>query len=213
MITVLVVDDHELGRVGVSSLLEADAEMRVIGIAASGQEAIALAAQHTPDVALVDLVMPDMDGIETTRRLLAAHPSCRVLALTSLADSQRVRDAIDAGAVGYLLKDTPPTALIDAVRVAARGDWPIDPRAARALLADGRARSAGPSLSDRETEVLRLLTEGLANRQIGRKLGISERTVKAHLTRVFEKLGVQDRTQAALWAQRHGFGQPVGARP
>jgi DNA-binding NarL/FixJ family response regulator len=151
-------------------------------------------------VILMDLSMPDMDGVEATRRILGAQPQISVVVLTSFGDQGRVVDALAAGAVGYLLKDCDPREVLAAVRSAALGHAPIDPRVARALLPSATARSS-ETLSDRELEVLRLLTQGLANKQIGRALGISERTVKVHIGNVFRRIGVTDRISAAMWAR------------
>jgi DNA-binding NarL/FixJ family response regulator len=162
------------------------------------------AAETTaPDVILMDISMPVLDGIEATRRIVARDPGARIVMLTSLADNRQILDALEAGASGYLLKHAAPDELLGAIRAAASGDAPLDPKAARALLDNRRAAPADKALSAREREVLRLVAQGLANKQIARRLGISERTVKAHLTNVFSALGVSDRTQAALWAREH----------
>ena len=178
--------------------------MTCVGTAADGAEAVAKAAELTPDVVLMDLSMPVMDGVEATRRITEARPDTAVLVLTTFADDRHVMAAIDAGAVGYLLKDSGPDQLLAGVEAAARGESPLDPKVAGALMAS-RRRAPEPdvSLTAREREVLALVVEGLANKNIARRLGISEKTVKAHLTSVFSALGVTDRTQAALWAERH----------
>jgi DNA-binding NarL/FixJ family response regulator len=165
-----------------------------------------------PDVVLMDLSMPGMSGVEATRRLLATRPDTAVVVLTSFADPDLVLDAVDAGAVGYLLKDAEPDNVVGAVRAAARGESPLDPRAARVVLTSRSRPAPAPAsvLSGREKEVLVLVAEGLANKQIARTLGIAERTVKAHLTSIFNQIGVTDRTSAALWAHRRGL---VGAPP
>ena len=204
MTRVLLVDDHPILRVSLSRLLDAEPDMEVVGAARDGSEAVALIAETSPDVVLMDLSMPVMDGVEATREIAASGATVKVVVLTSFSDRERIHEALEAGAIGYLLKDAEPDELLRGVRAAARGDWPIDPRAARLLLGGG-GRSTGPRLSAREHEVLGLVAAGLANKLIARKLGISERTVKAHLTRIFEQLGVTDRTQAALWAQQHGM--------
>ena len=205
VIRVLLVDDHALLRAGMARLLDLADGVTVVGSAGSGAEGLELAAALHPDVVLMDLSMPGMSGVEATRRLLAARPDTAVVVLTSFADPDLVIDALDAGAIGYLLKDAEPDGLVGAVRAAARGESPLDPRAARVMLA-GRARPAPVSvLSGREKEVLVLVAEGLANKQIARTLGIAERTVKAHLTSVFTQIGVTDRTSAALWAHRRGL--------
>jgi DNA-binding NarL/FixJ family response regulator len=203
LIKVLLVDDHRLVRAGLQSLLDASDDIRVVGTAADGQEAIDLAAAAAPDVVLMDLSMPRMGGVEATRRLRADHPDVQVVVLTSFSDQELVLDAIDAGAVGYLLKDADPADLIEGVRAAAAGQSPLDPKVAHTLLTRRAERAVQDQLSDREREVL--VAEGMANKQIVRRLGISERTVKAHLTSIFQRIGVTDRTQAALWAERNGL--------
>ena len=205
MTRVVLVDDHQILRVSLGRLLDAEPDIEVVGTAGDGTEAIAVVGEQQPDVVLMDLSMPGMDGVEATRRISAGDEPPKVVVLTSFSDRDRIRDALDAGAIGYLLKDAEPDDLLRGVRAAARGDWPLDPRAARLLLGDSDARASGPRLSDRERQVLALVVDGLPNKSIARRLGISERTVKAHLTRIFEQLGVTDRTQAALWAQRHGL--------
>ncbi len=206
-IRVLIVDDHALIRAGIAALLEASPDLDVVGQAADGAESLDLARARDPDVVLMDLSMPGMDGVTATRLLLAERPHVQVLVLTSFSERSRVRDALAAGAIGYLLKDTPPAELLAGIRAAARKESPLDPRVARALLADGVA-SPAEQLSRREREVLRLVARGLPNKQIGRALGIAERTVKVHLGNVFRRIGVQDRTSAALWAREHLPDEP-----
>lgn len=201
MIRVLLVDDHRLVRAGLTSLLAAAADVEIVGEAADGAQALEVAAGVDADVVLMDLSMPVMDGVTTTRRLLADLPHLRVVILTSFSDQGRVRDALAAGAIGYVLKDCMPDELLAAVRSAAQGHSPLDPRVAGALLP--AASSPADELSDRELQVLRLASQGLANKQIGRALGIAERTVKVHLGNVFRRIGVSDRTSAALWAREH----------
>ena len=203
MTSVLLVDDHQMVRAGLATLIDAAPDLQVVGQAADGRAAVDLVADLTPDVVLMDLSMPVMDGVEATRAVLAAVPGTRVVVLTSFSDRERVSDALAAGAIGYLLKDCEPTELLAAVRSAAAGDVPLDPRVARILLPSTQAPRPGDGLSVREREVLVLVAEGLANKQVGRRLGISERTVKAHLGRVFREIGVADRTSAALWARDH----------
>ena len=203
MTRVVLVDDHHILRVSLARLLDAEDDIEVVGTAGDGEEAMTVVAEQHPDVVLMDLSMPGMDGVEATRHILDSGEPVRVVVLTSFSDRDRILEALDAGAIGYLLKDTEPEDLLRGVRAAARGDWPLDPRAARLLLGEG-GRPRGPQLSEREQEVLGLVAQGLPNKLIARRLGISERTVKAHLTRIFEQLGVTDRTQAALWAERQG---------
>jgi len=194
MIRVLVVDDHEVVRRGLEQLLATVDDVELVAMARDGVEAVALVAQHHPDVVLMDLSMPTMDGVEATRRIVAADPAARVVVLTSFSEQARVLEALAAGAQGYLLKHAEAEELVAAVRTAVAGGAPLDA---------SRRRSSERALTDREEEILRLVTDGLANKQIARHLGISERTVKAHLTQVFQRIGVRDRTQAALWAREH----------
>jgi DNA-binding NarL/FixJ family response regulator len=205
-IRVLVVDDHDVVRAGIAGLLDAVPDIEVVGTAADGLEAVELAADCDPDVVLMDLVMPYGDGIEATRRITDAGAAAAVLVLTSFSDHVRVTEALDSGAIGYLLKDAEAIDVIRAVRAAAVGDSPLDPRAARAVV----SRSAADPLDGmtaREREVLALLSAGLPNKLIARRLDITETTVKAHLTRIYRHLGVDDRTQAALWAKEHDRAQ------
>jgi len=206
VISVLLADDHRLLRAGLESLLTSVGDISVVATAADGAEAVEAAAAHRPDVILMDLSMPGMGGVEATRRIVGADPAAVVVALTAFSDRQLVLDAIDAGAVGYLLKDADPDELVRGVRAAANGESPIAAKVARALIS--RRTAPGHGLTDREQQVLALLARGMPNRQIGRALGISERTVKAHLTSIFARIEVADRTEAALWAQRHGIGPP-----
>lgn len=202
-IRVLVADDHAVVRSGLGQLLATAPDLELAGEAANGEEAVALSEAEKPDVILMDISMPGLDGVEATRRIVARDPEARVVMLTSLADNRKILDALEAGASGYLLKHAGPEELLGAIRAAAAGDAPLDPKAARALLDSRRAPAADKALSAREQEVLQLVAQGLANKQIARKLAISERTVKAHLTNIFARIGVSDRTQAALWARDH----------
>ena len=205
MIRVLIADDHRVVRTGLEALLSAEDDMEVVGAAVDGAEAAAMATELAPDVVLMDLSMPGTDGVEATRQICASRPGTAIVVLTSFAERARVLDAVNAGAAGYLLKDAEPEEVFAAVRAAARGESPLDPRAARVIL-DARTASPSPAagLTAREREVLTLVGEGLANKQIARRLGISEKTVKTHLTNVFQRIGVTDRTQAALWLVRNG---------
>lgn len=200
MTTVMLVDDHPLVRSGLSTLIGTAADLVLVGEAEGGEQAVTMIAELEPDVVLMDLSMPGMDGVEATRLTLAANPDVRVVVLTSFADEKRVAEALSAGAVGYLLKDTDGREILAAIRSAAMGHAPLDPRVARALLPSVTPR-VKDSLSARELEVLRLVAKGLANKQIGRTLGISERTVKVHLGHVFRRIDVADRTSAAMWAR------------
>ena len=201
----LIVDDHPLVRRGLTSLLNGVADISVVGAAADGEEAVAYVAEERPDIVLMDISMPGMDGFEALRRLLKAVPGTRVVMLTSFSDHDLVIEAIDTGAIGFLLKDADPSDLINGIRAAARGDSPLSPKAAKELLGERARRRPIDDLTQRERDVLTLVGRGLSNKQIAWRLGISEKTVKAHLGSVFDRLGVQDRTQAALWAQRHGM--------
>jgi DNA-binding NarL/FixJ family response regulator len=205
VIRVVIADDHAVVRGGLEQLLSSLADVEVVGAAADGLEAVEL-VERTPDVdvVLMDLEMPRCDGIEATRRLQEARPAVSVVVLTSFSDRERILDALDAGAVGYLLKDAEPEELARGVPAAAGGQSPLAPVAASAVLQARRAgRHPQADMTEREREVLDLVGEGLPNKLIARRLGISEKTVKSHLTRVFQAIGVTDRTQAALWVQRH----------
>jgi DNA-binding NarL/FixJ family response regulator len=204
MTRVVLVDDHHLVRVGLEQLLDAVCDVEVVGSASGGREAVALVNESRPDVVLMDLSMPGMDGIDATRRILEMCPETRVVALTSFSDRDRILAVLDAGAVGYLLKDADPHDLVDGIRAAARGDAPLDPRAAGAVLVARRQRSLAEALTNREREVLRLVAAGLTNRVIALRLEIAEKTVKAHLTSIYQRIGVGDRVEAAQWARRHG---------
>jgi len=207
MIRVMLVDDHAMVRHGLQQLLDGVADLEVVASTSDGSQAAALAQEHSPDVVLMDLQMPTVDGVAATMSIVAEAPDARVVVLTSFSDRERIVAALDAGAVGYLLKDAEPEELVSGIRAAARGESPLHPRAARELLAarSTSEASTSESLTPREVEVLALVREGLANKQIARRLGISERTVKAHMTSLFQRIGVTDRTQAALWAERHGI--------
>ena len=200
MTTVMLVDDHPLVRAGLSALIGSTDDLVVVAEAAGGQEAVELAAEHAPEVVLMDLSMPGMNGIEATRRVLAERPHSHVVVLTSFHDQTQVAQALAAGAVGYLLKDSDPREVLTAIRSAALGHAPIDPRVARVLLPSSAPRP-GDDLSTREREVLELVAQGLPNKLIGRSLGISERTVKVHVSHLFRRIGVADRTSAAIWAR------------
>jgi DNA-binding NarL/FixJ family response regulator len=203
VIRVLLIDDHALVRAGLARLIASGDDMEVVGQAGDGSTGATLARELRPDVALVDLAMPGMDGIETTHRVLQASPGTSVVVVTAFSDRQQVLGALDAGAHGYLLKDAEPDELLRGIRAAARGESPLDPRAAHAVLTRGTPE-AGSTLTARERDVLRLVAEGLPNKQIARALGITEKTVKAHMTKIFAAIGVTDRTAAALWAHRNG---------
>lgn len=204
IVRVVLVDDHAVIRAGLAQLLAAATDIEVVGEASNGEEAVSVATALVPDVVLMDLQMPGTDGVTATRRIKQSGLPTDVLVLTSYSDNERILGALDAGAVGYLLKDADPDDVIAGIRAVARGESPMHPKAARALLGSRPASGQG-QLTNRELEVLALVREGLANKQIARRLDISERTVKAHLTSAFARIGVSDRTQAALWAERNGL--------
>lgn len=207
-------DDHGVVRAGLQQLVVTFEGIEVVASAGGGEEAIAAIAAHGADVLLMDLEMPPPDGIETTRRIRESGSGIPIVILTSFSDRPRILAALDAGAIGYLLKDATPGELESGIRAAARGESPLHPRAASALLSAGmRPAPAAPAggLSSREREVLALVVEGLPNKLIARRLDISEKTVKAHLTSVFRAIGVDDRTQAAMWATRNGMGPGDGS--
>jgi two-component system, NarL family, response regulator LiaR len=212
-IRILVVDDHAVVREGLRTFLELQEEFEVVGEAGDGEEAVRLAEQLRPDVILMDLVMPGLDGVGAMQRLRRRLPKCRVIVLTSFADDDRLLPAIQAGAAGYLLKDTQPSELARAVRAAHAGEALLDPTVA-ARLVDAIAQAPGAAsperLTPREQQVLELIGRGLSNKLIARELEISEKTVKAHVGHLLGKLGVTDRTQAALYAVRTGI---VGGEP
>jgi DNA-binding NarL/FixJ family response regulator len=205
MIRVVIADDHGVIRDGLGKLIAAYDDIKVVGVAADGEEAVQRCLEACPDVVLMDLHMPRVDGIEATRRIMAELPGTAILILTSFSDRRQILGALDAGASGYLLKDTASDEVAEGIRSAARGEAPLDPRAARTVLSARAAPDPLAGLSEREREVLALLVEGLPNKLIARRLEITDKTVKSHLTRVFRVIGVTDRTQAALWAQRHGI--------
>jgi DNA-binding NarL/FixJ family response regulator len=202
-IRVVLVDDHAVVRSGLAQLLGGADDIEVVGQASDGTEALAVVRETRPDVVVMDLQMPGVDGVEATKHLVSLDLGCEVLVLTSYSDNARIVAALDAGAVGYLLNDADPEEVIGGVRAVSRGESPLNPRVARQLLATRAEAPASVELTPREAEVLGLVRQGLANKQIARRLGISERTVKAHLTNVFQRIGVADRTQAALWAERN----------
>ncbi len=212
-ITVLIVDDHTVVRQGVRAFLETHPDIRVVAEAASGQEAVRQAMLHAPDVVLMDLVMPGMDGVQATREIKRVSPRSQVIVLTSYHDDEHIFPAIRAGALSYLLKDVAPEELVQAVRRAARGEAVLHPRVAARLIQELHAepRQAGgvPSpfadLTERELEVLRLIAEGLSNAEIAARLVISERTVKSHVSNILSKLHLADRTQAAVYAWKQGL--------
>lgn len=206
MIRVLLADDHGVIRDGLGRLISALDDVELVAVAADGADAVEQSARVRPDVVLMDLDMPVLDGIEATRRIVAEQPGTAVLVLTSFSDRPRIMGALEAGACGYLLKDVDAEEVAEGIRAAARGESPLDPRAARTVIDARMEPDPLAGLSEREREVLVLLVEGLPNKLIALRLQISEKTVKSHLTRIFRELNVTDRTQAALWAERHDVG-------
>jgi len=206
-IRVVVADDHPIVREGLRRFLDSRDGIEVVGEAADGEQAVARAARLRPDVVLLDLVMPVLDGLGAIERILARDPDARILVLTSFAGEDQVLPALRAGAAGYLLKDADPAEVERAVRAVAAGESPLDPAVAgRVLRAVRPGSDPVAALTPREREVLGLLARGLTNRQIARELVVAEKTVKTHVSAVLAKLGVADRTQAALLAVREGLG-------
>jgi len=210
-IRILLVDDHTVVRKGLRTFLSYDPEMEVVGEAADGAQALSLARELTPDVVLMDLLMPGMDGIAATAAIRRELPETEVLALTSVLEDASVVGAVRAGAIGYLLKDTQAEALCQAIKAAAAGQVQLTPRAAARLMQAVSTPESPEALTERETEVLRLLAKGHSNKQIARSLNNTEKTIKTHVSRILAKLGVQSRTQATLYAIRTGLVSPGSA--
>ncbi len=212
-IRVLIVDDHRMVRSGLRGFLEGECGITVVSEAETGEEAIARVSELAPDVVLMDLMMPGMGGIAAIDALRQSHPSLKIMALTSFADDEQVFPALEAGASGYLLKDIDPDALAAAIRAVYAGESPLDPEVAKRLLSRFQRGASAPidrqagheALTEREGDVLRLLIQGKSNKEIAHALFIGDRTVKSHLSAIFQKLDVTDRTQAALYAVRHGL--------
>jgi NarL family two-component system response regulator LiaR len=213
-IRVLVVDDHPIVRQGLRTFIDLQSDMEVVGEGTNGIEAVDLARCTQPDIVLLDLVMPEMDGFQATSRIIECSPNSRVIILTSFSEEEKVLPAIRAGAHGYLLKDIAPTELVQAVRDAYLGKVQLHPEIARKLMsvvaaeessASRSATDAYDELTERENEVLHLIADGLNNREIAEKLFISEKTVKTHVSSILSKLGLADRTQAAIYALRRGL--------
>ena len=207
-VRVLIADDHQVVREGLRMILAEQQELDVVGDAPSGEDALRLAARLRPDVVLMDLQMPGMNGIEATRRLCAERPGVAVLILTTFGDDEQVREAIQAGAIGYLLKDVLKDELVRAIRAAARGTPTLDPRAQRLLMrqvSEPPPSSPFDALTPRERDVLRLVARGASNKQIAAQLFLSIGTVKGYVSAILPKLGVDDRTGAALFAVKHGL--------
>jgi DNA-binding NarL/FixJ family response regulator len=205
----LLVDDHEMVRAGLRTFLELQHDMVVVGEAGTAEQALALVPRLTPDIVVMDLMLPGMSGVEAVRRLQASHPEVKVVVLTSFAGQDSVLPAVRAGVSGYLLKDVGPAELADALRAVHAGGAQLHPQVAATVMQSVVDTSRDP-LTPRENEVLRLVARGLSNRLIARELALSEKTVKAHVSAVLAKLGVVDRTQAALYAVRSGLVDDPG---
>jgi NarL family two-component system response regulator LiaR len=208
-IRVLLVDDHPVVRQGLRALLSTQGGIEVVGEADDGDVAVSAAERLSPDVVLMDVVMPAMDGVEALRRIVERRPQTRVVMLTSYADERRAMEAVDAGASGFLLKDASPRDVVSAIRAAHRGEAVLHPAVAAKLMAERRRPPAAHSdLTPRELEVLRLVARGLQNKRIASELHLSEKTVKTHVSAVLRKLDVTDRTQAAMYAVRERLVEP-----
>lgn len=214
MIRVLIADDHHVVRRGLMFFLKTQKDMDIVGEATNGKEALQLTATLKPDVILMDLVMPIMDGIEATKRIKATNPEIQILMLTSFSDRDHVIPALKAGAAGYQLKDIEPDDLADAIRKLMRGENTIHPEATTQLEKEWEPVEPSPHeehpLTPREQDVLSELTKGKSNREIASSLFVTEKTIKTHISNIFAKLHVQDRTQAALYAVKHGLTEPSG---
>jgi len=209
-ITVLLVDDHAVVRQGVRTFLETQADLLVVGEAGSGEKAVLLAAQHVPDVVLMDLIMPDMDGVEATRHVKRVSPRSQIVILTSYHEDEHIFPALKAGALSYVLKDLSAEELAEAVRKAAAGEAVLHPRVAARVIKElqgPRADKVNPftELSERELEVLKLIADGMSNAEMAAKLVLSEKTIKGHVSNILSKLHLVDRTQAAVYAWREGI--------
>jgi two-component system, NarL family, response regulator LiaR len=212
-IRIVIADDHSVVRQGLRMFLGLDPELEVVGEATDGAEALHLARELRPDVVVMDLLMPGMNGIEATSAIRRELPGTEVLALTSVLEDASVVGAVRAGAIGYLLKDTQADALCQAIKAAAAGQVQLTPKAAARLMQAVSAPESPEALTERETGVLRLLAQGQSNKQIARSLHIAEKTVKTHVSNILSKLGVQSRTQATLYAVRIGLVSTHAAGP
>jgi two-component system, NarL family, response regulator LiaR len=210
-IRILIIDDHSVVRQGLRMFLGLDPELEVVGEGANGEDALRLARQLRPDVVLMDLIMPGMDGVKATEILRRELPETEVLVLTSVLEDALVVDAVRAGAIGYLLKDTQADELRRAIKAAAAGQVQLSPQAAALLMQEVRASEPSPTiaLTERELSVLLLLARGLSNKEIAHQLALGEKTIKTHVSHILAKLGVQSRTQAALNAVRLGLVPPI----
>jgi two-component system, NarL family, response regulator LiaR len=208
-IRILIADDHSMVRQGLRMFLELDPELEIVGEASNGDEAVRMARQLRPNVVLMDLVMPGMDGIAATREIRDALPQTEVLALTSVLEDDLVVGAVRAGAIGYLLKDVQGDELCRAIKAADAGQAQLAPQAAARLMQEISSPERPETLTERENEVLRLLSQGLSNKEIAQHLALGEKTIKTHVSHILGKLGVQSRTQAALAAMRLGLVPPT----
>jgi DNA-binding NarL/FixJ family response regulator len=209
LISVLIADDHGVVRDGLAGVIAAQPDLEVVATVENGAQAVEWCRSSAPNVVLMDLEMPVLDGIEATRIIREERPGTAVLVLTSFSDVRRITAALDVGAAGYLLKDTSAEDVVRGIRAAAAGGAPLDPQAARLLLEAKAAPDPLEGISPREREVLALLLDGLPNKVIAQRLGISEKTVKTHLTNIFRRIGVTDRVQAVLWAEREGLREDL----
>lgn len=209
-IRILLADDHKVVRRGLQMFLGMESDLEIVGEACNGQEAIDRTQELNPDVVLMDLLMPEVSGTQAIAEIRRMMPDVEVIALTSVLEDRAVYDAMRAGAIGYLLKDTEPDELSAAIRAAAAGQVQLSPRVAKRLMQEIHAPDNPETLTDREAEVLHLLARGFSNRQIGEALVIGEKTVKTHVSSILAKLGVPSRTQAALYAIRQGMAPGPG---
>lgn len=209
-VRLLIVDDHAVVRQGLRMFLALDPDLEIVGEAADGAQALQLVAETLPDVVVMDIMMPVMDGVAATREIKRHFPDVEVLALTSALEEHKVAGAIDAGATGYLLKDASVETLTEAIHAAARGEVRLHPEAAKRLVREFRTRDMRESLTPRETLTLQLIARGYANKTIAHEIDVSEPTVKTHVSRLLSKLGLHSRTQAALYALKHGLASLEG---
>jgi DNA-binding NarL/FixJ family response regulator len=204
MIRIVLADDHSLIRTSLSRMLSAEADLEVVGVASDGLEALALVGEHSPDVVLMDLHMPVVDGFTAIGRLTAEHPKVAVIALSSFEEPGQVATALAAGAQGYLVKDVEPEVLLAGIRAVVKGGAPLSPSIAAQLIRGGAARkNLAQALTDHDRQILRMIVDGLTNQQIGDKLGITKSTVTSQCSRLFKRINAADRTQAAVWTLRN----------
>lgn len=212
-ISVLLVDDHEMVRIGLAAVLDTEDGIEVVGEASNGHDGVRFATNYKPDVVLMDLVMEPIDGVETTRQILEVHPECKVIVLTSFIDDSKLYPVIEAGAFSYLLKTSRATEIAGAIRAAVRGQSVIEAQVAAKMMNRLRQPKTEPAsqlheqLTDREMDVLKRVAKGMSNQEIADELFIGIKTVKFHITNIFNKLDVEDRTQAAIYAHKHGLAE------